>query len=440
MSLACLRAILADGLRSSSGRVAQLGERGVRNAEVEGSNPFASTRNWPLTFVANQPAMQKARQNPAGDVLRPLDFVPEADLSAEFGLRQSALWSQLEKRSIGHLIVTKPANIFYLTGFHGSAGIAIFGPGRPALLVDPRYTLQAQSQGRGVEVTEVRDGLLAAAGKWLRKRRAPRIGFEAAHLTVKEFETLRQNGPPKARWVAASGIAESLREVKSGSEAVQIRNACELTAAAFAETLPLIRPGECERDLALEIDFRMRRMGADGTAFETIVASGARAAFPHACPTAKRLEPRELVIFDLGAILGGYAADMTRTVYLGGPDRRVRRLYESVLHAQEAAIADLRGGVSAGNVDAAARRRLAKDRLDQYFTHSTGHGVGIEIHESPRIGKGEKAVIAAGSVVTIEPGIYIEGFGGIRIEDTVLVSEDGAQVLTPASKARWHTD
>lgn len=365
---------------------------------------------------------------------------PDGDQSAEFELRQRALWNQLEKRSIGHLIVTNPANVFYLSGFHGSAGIAIFESDRPSLLVDPRYTLQARSQGLGIEVSEVRGGLLAAAGKWLRKRRAVRIAFEDSHLSVKEFETLRRNGPAKARWVAGSGIVESLREVKSDAEAAQIRQACQLTAAAFEETLPLIRPGESERDLALDLDFRMRRMGAEGAAFETIVASGPRAALPHARPTEKRLNPRELVIFDLGAILGGYAADMTRTVYLGDPGRRVRRLYESVLGAQEDAISCLRRGVSAGEVDAAARRRLATDRLDQYFTHSTGHGVGVEIHEAPRIGKGEKAVIAAGSVVTVEPGIYIEGFGGIRIEDTILVSEDGAEVLTPASKARWFTD
>lgn len=373
-------------------------------------------------------------------MLRPVDRAPEVVMPAEFGLRQRALRTQLEKRGIGHLIVTNPANIFYLTGFRGSAGVAIFGRGRPSLLVDPRYTLQAQSQALGIEITEVRHGLLAATAVWLRRRRALRIGFESAHLTVREFGTLRRNGPSKARWVAASGITESLREVKSDPEAAQIREACQLTAAAFAETLPLVRAGESERDLALEIEFRMRRMGADGVAFETIVASGPRAALPHARPTAKRLKPRELVIFDLGAILGGYAADMTRTVYLGSPDRRVRRLYESVLNAQEAAIGCVRGGVSAGEVDAAARRRLAKDRLDQYFTHSTGHGVGIEIHESPRIGKGEKAVIAAGSVVTVEPGIYIEGFGGIRIEDTVLVNQNGAEVLTPASKACWYTD
>ncbi|MGH9396661.1 MAG: M24 family metallopeptidase [Terriglobia bacterium] len=354
--------------------------------------------------------------------------------------RQRALREQLDARKIPYFVVTKSENIFYLTGFRGSAGVVLFGPANSVLLIDPRYTIQAREQAHGMEVREVKVGLHQAAGKWLQKRRAKRIGFEDGRLTVGAFQRLRKEAPSGARWVRAGELIEDLRMVKDDWETEQIRKACHITAAAFTETLTLVRPGVLERDLAIELDFRMRRMGAEALAFETIVASGPRGALPHARPSAKVLKAGEFVIVDLGAILGGYAADMTRTVYLGYPGRRARSLYQSLLHAQEEAIASLCANVSAGDVDAAARRRLAGDHLDQYFTHSTGHGVGVEIHERPRLGKGEKARIPAGSIVTVEPGIYLEGFGGIRIEDTVLVGQYGVEILTPAAKDRWFTD
>ncbi|MDE3180316.1 MAG: aminopeptidase P family protein [Acidobacteriota bacterium] len=353
--------------------------------------------------------------------------------------RQQALQRQLNAHKTPFLVVTRPANIFYLTGFRGSAGIAIIGMKEAVLFVDPRYTLQSREQAHGVEIIETGASLLRTAGKWLRKRRAMRIGFEGEHLTVAQLERLRDAGPPSARWKPQDGVIEGLREVKDESEIELIRESCRLTSAAFEEVLPLVRPGISERDLASELDFRMMRRGADGPAFETIVASGARGALPHARPAAKLLVAGELVILDLGAILGGYAADMTRTVYLGAPGRKAQFLYKSVLRAQGDAIASLGASVQAGTVDAAARRRLARNNLNQLFTHSTGHGLGVEVHERPRIGKGERSRIPAGSVVTIEPGIYIEGWGGIRIEDSVLVSETGAEILTAAAKDRWFT-
>jgi Xaa-Pro aminopeptidase len=178
----------------------------------------------------------------------------------------------------------------------------------------------------------------------------------------------------------------------------------------------------------------MRRKGAEGAAFETIVASGARGAYPHARPTSKVLQDCEFIIFDMGAIVDGYAADMTRTVYLGEPTRRARSLYSAVLKAQEGAIRAVEDSTLAAEVDVTARRILAKHGLARYFTHSTGHGVGLEIHERPRLGKGETASLRTGSVVTVEPGVYLEGFGGIRIEDTVLVGAEGPEILTLASK------
>lgn len=354
-----------------------------------------------------------------------------------FEARQQALLEKIDDRKLSALVVTKPENIFYLTGFRGSAGAAIWARGGNILLVDPRYTLQAREQAYGMEVAEVRDGLLRGAGKRLKKLRGKGVGFEESFLTCAQFQILRKQAPLSLVWKGAGGIVENLRTVKDDLEIQQIRKACQLTSEVLEETAQQLRPGIQERDLSAELEFRMRRQGAEGMAFETIVASGSRAALPHAHASAKLLGPGEWVIFDLGAVCGGYMADMTRTFYLGRPPRRMRSLYQSVLAAQEQAIETLRAGVKAQDVDAAARRTLKRRGLDKFFTHSTGHGVGIEIHERPRLGKGEKTKIPVHSVLTVEPGIYVESVGGIRIEDTLLVSEKGSEILTPARKDRW---
>ncbi len=352
--------------------------------------------------------------------------------------RQERLRSELEARRLPVLFVTNPANIFYLTGFRGSAGVAVFERAEARLWVDPRYTLQASSEAQGVEVIEARGPLFKAALPWLRKRRPSRAGYEDSHLTCAEFRQLEREGHRTLRWEAAGGLVEKLRAVKDSNEIDLIRRAGRLTAAVLEEVIPKARPGVRESDLAAELDYRMRRKGADRAAFETIVASGPRGALPHARASAKRLASGELVIVDLGAILAGYAADMTRTVYLGEPNGRVRSLYRAVLEAQQQAVNALQTGVRGGDVDAAARRVLKRRGLGRYFTHSTGHGVGLDVHERPRLGRGEKTRLQPGCVVTAEPGIYLEGFGGIRLEDTVLVSPNGPEILTPATKERWY--
>jgi Xaa-Pro aminopeptidase len=239
------------------------------------------------------------------------------------------------------------------------------------------------------------------------------------------------------RFKPAAGLIEELRAIKDEGEIAKIRQAGRLTAEVFEELLGQVRPGVRESDLAAEIEYQMRKKGAQGAAFETIVASGSRGAFPHARASCKLLEKNDLVIFDLGATLSGYAADMTRTVSLGKPSRRVRSLYSAVAGAQHRAFEALREGTRAGEVDAAARRFLEARGMGRFFTHSTGHGVGLEIHEAPRLGRGEKTRLRAGCVVTAEPGVYLEGLGGIRIEDTVLVGAAGPEILTPAAKDHW---
>ena len=284
---------------------------------------------------------------------------------------------------------------------------------------------------------EERGPLLKAVARWVRKRKPRKVGFEGDHLTCNGLRALQREGRNWLRLEPTSGLVEDLRSVKDAGEIALIRSAGQVTVEALEESLREVRPGAKERDLAAEIDYRMRQKGAEGPAFETIVASGHRAAYPHARASHKALGEGELVIFDLGAILGGYAADMTRTFYLGKPSVRTVRLYKAVLEAQQRAVEALRPGVRASAVDSAARRVLERRRLAKYFTHSTGHGVGLHIHERPRLAKKEKTRLAAGSVVTAEPGIYIEGLGGIRLEDTVLVTERGHEVLTPAPMDGW---
>jgi len=351
--------------------------------------------------------------------------------------RRARLRAKLEELRLSCFLATDPLNVFYLTGFRGSAGAAVLRDSGTVLWVDPRYTLQAREDAQGAEVIEERGPLLKAAARWLRKRKLRRVGFEGDHVTCNGLRALQNEGGGRLRFEPTSGLVEDLRSLKDAGEIALIRQAGQVTVEALEETLREVRPGAKERDLAAEIDYRMRQKGAEGPAFETIVASGHRAAYPHARASNKELGKGELVIFDLGAILEGYAADMTRTFYLGRPSGRTERLYKAVLEAQHRAVEALRPGVRASAVDLAARRALERRRLAKYFTHSTGHGVGLNIHEKPRLARKEKTRIEAGSVVTAEPGIYIEGVGGIRLEDTVLVTEKGHEVLTPAPMDRW---
>jgi Xaa-Pro aminopeptidase len=232
------------------------------------------------------------------------------------------------------------------------------------------------------------------------------------------------------RLVAASGSVESIRAKKEPQEVAQMRASAALAGEVLKSALKLLKPGIRELEVAAEIEYDMRRRGAAGPAFETIVAFGPRSAHPHARPTAKRLRKNELVVLDLGVILGHYCSDITRTVFVGRAPARIRRWHSAVQEARSAAVAAVRAGVTCGDVDAAARRVLAGHKLERYFVHSTGHGLGLEVHEEPRLARGQKQRLVPGNVITIEPGVYIPGVGGIRIEDDVAVLAHGIEVLT----------
>jgi Xaa-Pro aminopeptidase len=286
-----------------------------------------------------------------------------------------------------------------------------------------------------VRVTIAKHGLMDALGPDLRARRGRRrVAYEPAHVTVAQKGALDRAGGSRVRWVNGSNAIERLRAVKDAVELATMRQAAVLITEVVAGVIPSITPGITELELAARVESGIKRRGGSGPSFETIVASGARSAWAHARASSKPLRKNELVVLDQGAILRGYCSDLTRTVFLGRAPASVRRLYRAVLEAQEAARNAIRPGVTAGEVDSAARAVLKGYGLARYFTHSTGHGLGLEIHEMPRLGRGEKTVLEEGMVVTVEPGVYLEGLGGIRIEDDVVITPTGAANLTSAPR------
>lgn len=335
------------------------------------------------------------------------------------------------------LVLTHLPNIFYLCGFSGSNAILLVLDDSLHLFTDGRYTIQAHQEAPQSRVHIVRTPLTEACGGFLRSRLARkrlRVAFEASSLNFAEWGRLEKAAGPNIQWKPTTNLVERIREVKTAEELDIMRSSAKLASEVIGEAPDFVRPGVMELEVAAEIDYRLRLKGASGPSFDTIVASGPRSALPHARPTEKRLQKNELVVLDLGAILRHYCSDLTRTVFLGRAPARIRRWYKAVQQAQEAALDALRAGVTAGSVDRAARRLLNRHGLGAYFVHGTGHGLGIEIHEGPRVGRSQKQEIRAGNVVTLEPGIYVEGVGGIRLEDEVAVHVQGTEVLTSAPR------
>lgn len=340
---------------------------------------------------------------------------------------------RLAGREAEAILLTHLPNLLYLVGFRGSSGVLVVTRRSAVFFAPPLYRLQAGQEVAGAQVKVIAGDPLRAAALWLRRQRPSRVAYEAEYLTVAQLNLLRSLLGRAAELVPAGKWVTSLRAVKEAGEVARIRAALELTARVFTEVLPQVRPGVRELDLAAEIDYRMKLRGASGPAFETIVASGPRAALPHGRASRRRLARNELVVFDLGAILADYRGDMTRTVYLGKPSSRTQRIYGAVRDALAQARAAVRAGVPVTRVDAAARRCLARRGLGAYFVHGTGHGLGLEVHEEPRVARNGEGQLREGNVITLEPGVYVPGWGGVRIEDVVVVRRRGAELLTPLS-------
>ena len=342
---------------------------------------------------------------------------------------------RLREKKLHVLIVSSPANVRYLSGFTGSNGVLLLAEDAAVLYTDPRYEIQAaQESDCKVRVVRGAGGLLPALMQTVKRKRWKHIGFEKAHLKYGDYEALKEHLRLGASLEPASGIVEQERMVKSDEEIQRIRRSVETNSKAFDGAVNRVRAGMTERDLAAELEYQMRRLGAEHAAFETIVAAGERSALPHARPGNHAIAANQMLLIDMGATQDGYTSDMTRMLFVGTPPPRAQRLYDAVLEAQLAAIGAVRDGIVASSVDRSARQALRSRGLDKAFVHSTGHGLGLEIHEPPRLGKRDKTRLRAGMVVTIEPGAYLEGFGGVRIEDTVLVTGEGCEVLTPTPK------
>jgi len=353
-------------------------------------------------------------------------------------LRRRVLARLAGEAGFDALLVTQPADVRYLSGFTGSAGVVVLAGRRAVLVTDGRYTEQAKGEAAGLKVVIAKRSPLLAACEWVEAAGARRCGYDPEHTTVAALGMMRGAMSAKLRrglFQAAEGMCGRMREIKDGDEIAVMQEAAGLGCALFEGMLGEISSAKTEVQIAVELERRARFGGAERMSFETIVASGARSALPHAHATPAKLPRRGFVTLDFGVVWKGYCSDMTRSVHMGRVSPEARAVYDSVLDAQMSAIERIAPGVSAGEVDEAARGVLRRAKLAEYFSHSTGHGVGLEIHEQPRIGAKQAQELKPGMIITIEPGVYLDGRFGVRIEDMVLVTEHGHEMLTTSTKA-----
>jgi len=352
------------------------------------------------------------------------------------GKRAARVSAQLDDLGVDVLLVHGAANRRYLSGFTGSAGVLLIGSERRVLVTDFRYTVQAREQAPAFDVVEAAEPLEGLADA-VAAADATRVGFEPEHVTYagfKELEARLGELTPAAGLAPVDRVVERQRVTKDPGETAILREAVSIADQVMARAAAWIEPGVTERALANRLEAAMRDLGAEGPAFDTIVAAGPNAAMAHHQPGDHRIAQGEPVIVDLGARLKGYCSDITRTFVSGAADETFRRIYALVLDAQLAAEAGIRAGISGRAADALARDPIAAAGHGNDFGHGTGHGVGLEIHESPRLSTRSEDTLAAGMVTSVEPGIYIPEWGGVRIEDLVLVQDDGVEVLTGAPK------
>ena len=355
--------------------------------------------------------------------------------------RQQRLMADLGASRLNALLVTHLPNIRYLCGFTGSAGALLVSEGGSTFFTDSRYTDQAKMEVQGARVIISKKNLLAAVGQWMsrklsgnRRSKSRILGIEGEYLTVAARRSLADGLARHIHLRESPLLVERARMIKDADEIRAIRSAVDLGAELFNAALQTIRPGIKELEVAAEMEYAARKAGAEAMAFETIVASGARSALPHGRASDAAIVSGAFVVCDFGVILHGYCSDRTRTVYAGAANGEARRVYDAVLASQQAAIEAVRPGVQVARIDQAARKTLQQNGLAHYFTHSTGHGVGLEIHEAPRVARGQREVLRPGMVITIEPGVYLPGKWGVRIEDMVVVTEQGCEVLAATQK------
>lgn len=343
--------------------------------------------------------------------------------------------SALAAEGLDAIYLSDLSNVRYLCGFTGSNGSLLVGPGAAWFLTDGRYRTQAPEEvsGAAIEVYSLPDQLEASLRQRVGDLGVHRLGFEADHVSVALAERLG-GYLPGIELVATKGVAEALRRVKEPDELDRIRQAAALADDGIAYILGRVRPGRTEAELAIELESHMRMQGAQAVSFPSIVAAAQRSALPHAHPSQRPVEAGGFLLFDLGCVYEGYCSDLTRTVVVGKADERHREIYALVAAAQEAALEVLAAGRTGAEVDGAARTVIADAGFADAFGHSLGHGVGLEIHEAPTLRSTSTDVLEPGHVVTVEPGVYLPGWGGVRIEDLTVVTQAGHESLSHAPK------
>lgn len=347
--------------------------------------------------------------------------------------RTERLFAKLPENAAA--LVHNPSNIFYLSGYTGE-GLLLVAPGLKAVITDFRYVEAAEKQCPEFEIHSIRAGVghVKLAAELLEKKGITTLLFEDNIVTVRAMRDMQKVMPENMTFAPLDFAVESLRTVKDEEELKAIQHACDITCEAFEYICTYIKPGMTERQVQLALDNKMLELGAQSTAFSTIIASGENGSLPHAVPGERVIRNGDLVTMDFGAKVDGYCSDMTRTVAVGEPSDELRKIYGIVLRAQEAAQAALYPGKNCADMDKVARDIIAEEGYGECFGHSLGHGVGIDIHEEPRLSSRSTDVLAPGHIVTVEPGIYVPGVGGVRIENTCVITDDGYRALCSASK------
>ncbi|MFQ6369147.1 M24 family metallopeptidase [Enterococcus hirae] len=347
-------------------------------------------------------------------------------------LRVEKLLKKMQEENLDSFLITSPYNLRYLTNFTGTTGLAVITLEKAFFITDFRYTEQAAAQAQGFEIIKNVGPIFEEVADLVQKEGLRELGFEETTVSFLEYSVLEEI--IDAQLIPISGMIEELREIKDEEEIAIIEKACSIADLAYDHILKMIQPGMTEIEVANQLDFYMRSLGASGVSFETIVASGLRSAMPHGVASKKIIEQGDLITIDFGCYYEGYVSDMTRTFAIGDPGEQLKEIYQIVLEAQLAVLEVAKPGVTGKQLDAVARDYITKHGYGEAFGHSTGHGIGLEIHEGPNVSVRAEKQFVPGNIITDEPGIYLPGIGGVRIEDDLLITSDGNRVLTHSPK------
>ncbi|ASZ08004.1 MULTISPECIES: M24 family metallopeptidase [Enterococcus] len=347
-------------------------------------------------------------------------------------VRVEKLRKKMQEENLDSFLVTSPYNLRYLTNFTGTTGLAVITLDKAFFITDFRYTEQAANQAQGFEIIKNVGPIFDEVADLVKRENLNALAFEETTVSFLEYSVLEEI--INAELIPVSGMIEELREVKDEEEIAIIEKACSIADMAYDHILKMIRPGMTEIEVANQVDFYMRSLGATSVSFDTIVASGLRSAMPHGVASEKVIEQGDLITLDFGCYYQGYVSDMTRTFAIGDPGEKLKEIYQIVLDAQLAVLDAAKPGLTGIQLDAVARDYITKYGYGEAFGHSTGHGIGLEIHEGPNVSSRAEKQFVPGNVITDEPGIYLPGIGGVRIEDDLLITKDGNRVLTHSPK------